>query len=328
MKFSEKTAFFFLAGFFLFSFYWGFAFAGDLKIGTWKTPQTIQPFFYEYFLPETCQAEIFNYSNLSDQKTALLAGCLDMCAATLVYAIQSASKGQPVVVVAALCNKSSGLVVRKTGKVFSVNDLKGKKIGYVPGTMDEILLRETLNKNNIYPEKDVSLIRINFFDMGMALSKGGIDAFLSGEPFPTLALEKGDCEILSYPYYDEPIGTINSVMIVTRKSIDENQEMICQLVNAHALATKYLIENKDEWLKKAAEFGTPVTVLEKAASNIELAWEIDETYVSKVRALGQRMEALGMIDAQPEYETLFDLSFVKQVKDNPEHASLPQNNTH
>ena len=61
--------------------------------------------------------KVFPFTNPADQKTALLAGSLDMTGTTLAHAIQSAVMGQPVVVVAALCNKCSALVVRKDGPV-------------------------------------------------------------------------------------------------------------------------------------------------------------------------------------------------------------------
>jgi len=107
--------------------------AGDIKVGTWKTPQTIQPFFYEKFFPQKETLKVFSFTNPADQKVALLAGSLDMCGTTLAHAIHSASFGQPVVVVAALCNKCSALVVKKDGRVKAVKDLKGMKMGYVPG---------------------------------------------------------------------------------------------------------------------------------------------------------------------------------------------------
>ena len=124
---------------------------------------------------------MFSFTNPADQKTALLAGSLDMCGTTLAHAIHSASKGEPVVLVAALCNKCSALVVKTDGPINSIADLKGKTIGYVPGTMHEILLREALTRNGLSPLKDVKLTRVDFFDMGLALASGGIDAFLSGE---------------------------------------------------------------------------------------------------------------------------------------------------
>jgi len=289
------------------------SFAREVRIGTWKTPQTIQPFFYERFLPSIYKTRVYPFTNPADQKTALLAGSLDMCGTTLAHAIQSASQDQPVVLVASLCNKCSALVVRKDSAIRQVKDLKGKKIGYVPGTMHEILLRETLVRNNISPDRDVKLTRVDFFDMGAALAGKNIDAFLSGEPFPTLAVVQGFGRILSYPYYGESIGTINAGMLVRRETIDENPELIMELVRAHARSTEYLKMNSDRWFEKAAEFGVGPGILERASSNIELAWYMDHDFITRTRALGERMKALGVIERQPNYDRLFDLSFVTEI---------------
>ncbi len=296
-----------------------YAFAGNLKVGTWKTAQTIQPFFYHKYMTDN-ECRVFSFTNPADQKTALLAGSLDMCGTTLAHAIHSASLGQPVVVVAALCNKCSALVVRKDGPIHKIADLKGKKIGYVPGTMHEILLREALTRNNLSPDRDVRLTRVDFFDMGIALSKGAIDAFLSGEPFPTLAVSQGYGRILAYPYYDDTIGTINAGMMVTRKMIQKRPDLVKELVRAHANSTIYLKNNKELWLRRASSFGTDLAILEKAAANMELAWKMDQTFVDKAKALGSRMQALKVIKRQPDYDRLFDLSFVKQISSEIENG--------
>ena len=290
-----------------------------VRIGTWKTAQTIQPFFYAEFMEPGIKPEVFAFTNPADQKTALLAGSLDMCGTTLAHAIHSAVQDQPVVVVAALCNKCSALAVRADGPIRSVADLKGRTIGYVPGTMHEILLRETLTRSGLSPEQDVRLTRVDFFDMGMALARGGIDAFLSGEPFPTLAELQGYGRILSYPYYDESVGTINAGLLVRRDTIKTDPGLVLALVRAHARATAHLTKHPDRWLKRAADFGTAIGVLEKAAANMELAWEMDMDFVCRTRALGQRMQALGLIDRQPDYDRLFDLNFVDQVRTQKGH---------
>jgi len=195
-----------------------------------------------------------------------------------------------------------------------VKDLKGRRIGYVPGTMHEILLRETLVRQGLVPERDVRLTRVDFFDMGLALARGGIDAFLSGEPFPTQAVMEGYGEILAYPYFDDSVGTINAGMLVRRETIEKNPMLVQNLVNAHTRATQHLQAYPDVWLRRASTFGTGLPILEKAASNMELAWNIDDTYVRKVRVLGKRMQALGVIQRQPDYDRLFDLSFVRRVR--------------
>ncbi len=289
-------------------------FAADFRVGTWKTAQTIQPFLYQEYLAPGDRARIFAFTNPADQKNALLAGSLDMAGTTLAHAIQSAVMGQPVVVVAALCNKCSALVVRAEGPVRQVADLKGKKIGYVPGTMHEILLRETLTRSGLSPKSDVHLVRVDFFDMGTALARGSIDAFLSGEPFPTMALVQGYGRILSYPYYGESVGTINAGMLVTRELIEKNPVAVQELVNAHARATEALKHDRGLWLDRAAAFGTPRALLDKAADNMELAWSMDAAFVNRAKALGDRMQALGLIDHQPDYDQLFDLRFVQQVQ--------------
>lgn len=284
-----------------------------LRVGTWKTAQTIQPFFYSQFLDGEVDVQVFPFTNPADQKTALLAGSLDMCGTTIAHAIHSAAQGQPVVVVAALCNKCSALVVGEKSRITTVGQLKGRKIGYVPGTMHEILLREALTRSRLSPEKDVRLTRVDFFDMGLALARGSIDAFLSGEPFPTLAVHQGYGRILDYPYYDDTVGTINAGMLVTRQILEAHPERVLQLVKAHARATGFLNRHPDQWLARAAAFGTDPVVLKAAATNMELAWEMDEDFVAKAKALGARMQALHMIERQPDYDRLFDLQFVQRV---------------
>ena len=283
------------------------------RAGTWKTAQTIQPFFYDRF--GAGDVEVFSFTNPADQKTALLAGGLDICGTTLAHAIHSASQGQPVVVVAALCNKCSAFVVKKDGPVQAVADLRGRKIGYVPGTMHEILLRETLVKNGLNPDADVRLTRVDFFDMGLALARGNIDAFLSGEPFPTLALLQGYGRVLSYPYYGDTVGTINAGMLVRQETIDKDPDLVLDMVRAHAKATAWLRKNPEAWLKRASTFGTDIKVLKTASANMELAWDMDEDFLDRVRALGERMQALGLIKTQPDYDRLINLDFVNRLKE-------------
>jgi NitT/TauT family transport system substrate-binding protein len=289
----------------------------ELRVGTWKTAQTIQPFFYHDFLPANVKVDVRTFTNPADQKTALLAGSLTMTGTTLAHAIHSATLGQPVVIVAALCNRASALVVGSNSGIEEVADLKGKTIGYVPGTMHEILLRETLQRSGLSPATDVRLMRVDFFDMGIALARGNIDAFLSGEPFPTLAVDQGYGRILSYPYFQDSVGTINAAMIVNRATVVKNPELVQQLVNAHAAATDWLNANPQKWLLAATEFGTPLPILEQAAGNMELTWNMDDTFVRQVQALGEQMQALGIISRQPDYEQLFDLSFVRKINSKP-----------
>lgn len=279
------------------------------KVGSWKTAQTIQPFFYQDYMKGDQLIEVLPFSNPGDMKAALLAGSLDLSGSTLVTAISAASRGEPIVVVAGLCNKSSAFVVRSDSDIQRERDLLGKKIAYVPGTIHHLLLLDLLAENGLDPIRDVELIRIDFFDMGQALAQKTVDAFYSGEPYPSIALVEGYGRILSYP---QSFGNLNSVMITTKDKIKEEPIKIQTLVSAHIDATEALTMDQDLWFKKAKEFGTAGDVMEISADNIELIWDIDTSYLDQARELAFAMKKQGLIQELPDMAKLFDLQFIKQ----------------
>lgn len=285
------------------------------RVGTWKTAQTIQPFFYQQFAGRP--VTVFPFTNPADQKAALLAGSLDMCGTTLALAIAAASRGEPVVLVAALCDKCSALTVKADGPVKTVADLRGRKIGYVPGTMHEVLLRETLTRAGIDPNRETTLMRVDFFDMGAALSRGDIDAFLSGEPLPSQTVIDGYGRILAHPYFDDAIGPINAGMLTTKKAAAETPDKVAAMVAAHVGATRMLRDNPDSWLQAASAFGVPRPVLDRAAPNMELSWDMDEAFIRRLAALGRRMLELGLIEREPDYAALCDTRFVRAARQGP-----------
>lgn len=283
-------------------------------VGTWKTAQTLTPYFYQDFLADGDTVEVMPFTNPGDQKTALLAGSLDMTGTTIPTAIAAAAAGEPVKIVASLCNKCSALAVGADSDIESPADLKGKTIAYVPGTMHHALLLDVLRRAGLDPETDVTLTRIDFFDMGQALAGGQIDAFLSGEPYPSQAVREGYGRILRYPYFDDSIGTINAAMLVTEDTIANDPALVQKLVDAHIAATVYENENRDAWLDKAASFGTDKALLEASADNIELCWDIDEAYIENCKNLAEQMVELGLIDKVPNIDAMFDLSFLEAAK--------------
>ena len=286
--------------------------AVKMTVCTWKTAQTIQPFIYDKFANKGETVEVKPFTNPGDMKTALLAGDLDFTGTTWATAIMAASKGEPVKVVAAMTEKCSALVVGKDSDIKTTKDLKGKTIAYVPGTMHHILLLEVLNKAGLDPAKDVTLKKIDFFDMGQALASKSIDAFLSGEPFPSIAEIDGYGRVLEYPYFDDSVGYINAAMLTTEDEIKKEPEKIQRLVDMHIQASKYYMEHKDEWIDRAAEFGTEKKYLEKAKDNMALAWDLTDDTKTKVKKLAEKMKELNIIDNVPDIDALIDTSFLEK----------------
>jgi NitT/TauT family transport system substrate-binding protein len=103
-------------------------------------------------------------------------------------------------------------------------------------------------------------------------------------------------------------------MLTTKEQIENNRDEIQILVTSHVKATEYLNGHQEEWINMASEFGTDSEVLNIAADNMELAWDMDEAYVQQAENLAERMKELGMISEIPDMDVLFDLSFVEQAR--------------
>ena len=199
----------------------------QVKVGTWKTAQTILPYFYDQFVPENYELEVLPFTTPGDQKAALLAGELDMTGTTQVTAIYAAA---------------------------------------------------------------------------------------AGEPYPSDAVLKGDGRVLSYPYFDDSISTINAGMTVTKDTIKNNPEPVQALVNAHMKAADYLQENQDVWFEKAYEFGTTKEIMGISSQNIERCGDIDEAFIQHTGNLAQKMKELGILNEVPDVDAMFDLSFLENAK--------------
>ena len=142
-----------------------------------------------------------------------------------------------------------------------------------------------------------------------------IDAYLSGEPLPTLAKRQGYGEILAYPYYGEGIGAINSGMIVRRDFVEKNPERVMEMLRAHRKATEQCMSDKAFWLETSSKmFGVELDVLRDAADNMELVWDMDDTFMKQLSALGKRMLELGIIKKEPDYNALVDRRFVAALR--------------
>ena len=61
-------------------------------------------------------------------------------------------------------------------------------------------------------------------------------------------------------------------------------------------------------------FGVDIDVLRDAAGNMELAWDMDDAFVLKLKALGRRMLELGMISREPDYDRLVERRFVDVLR--------------
>jgi NitT/TauT family transport system substrate-binding protein len=264
-------------------------------------------------LPPGWKTEITYFTTPGDMTNALLSDSVDLAYIGLTIAAVARSKDQPIVVVANQAGKGTAIVARTDSPIKAIADLKGKKIGNLPNSIHDILLREELRKANLKLD-EVTLIRLAPADMPAALQRGDVDAFSGNEPNSTQTVMSGYGRVIMYPY-DNPVGTINVGVLSSERVVKNKADMLRVWAQAHAKATEELSKNPDQWADMVTkEWGYDRAATRRSMDNIELKWEMDERFMSQMAAFTDRLKGLGVIQSIPDLNKLVVREFVGQVK--------------
>ncbi len=189
-----------------------------------------------------------------DINTFLFSGALEFMWAGDMPVIKAAAN-IPIVITAQVKTAFASVVARH---LFSMDQLKGRRIGVAPGSSAHQVLLHGLALNNLV-EKDVQLVKMPVNQMIDAMKKGTIDAFAIWEPTVTLATDQiEDLTVLyraltySYLYFSKSIfdGHPEIVKLLTAANLravrwmGRSQEHSYQACQWHiALAEAFLKES-------------------------------------------------------------------------------------
>jgi NitT/TauT family transport system substrate-binding protein len=292
--------------------------AGDartVKIGTLKLIHSMAPQFYEQFVPAGVRVEVIPFDSPPDGKNGLVSGAVDFGNFGLAAATLGAAAGEPVVVIAATCNKGMGIVVGKDSGIATIAQLKGKKVAYQTGSTQEVVFREECRKANLVMQTDVQLIRLSFGDMANALARGDVDAYVGAEPGPSISVTSGKGKVLSFPY-DTPVGSVNMVFATRPELLKNDLPLVKSIVKMHAQATAHAgsPKNKAEFIEKTVKtLGIAANVVDYALPNVDLSWRIDDAYRKRAEYYGAQMLELKQIAKLPNYNGFIDTSVLASV---------------
>lgn len=292
----------------------GRAFAAErtVKIGALKLIHSITPYFYEKFAPEGVKFEIIPFETPTDGKNAVVTGTVDFGLFGFAAATLGGANGEPLVVIAAACNRGMAVVAKKDSGINTIKDLRGKKVAILPGSTQEVVILDRLAAEGM-TVKDVEAVRLSFSDMAPALARGDIDAYVGAEPGPGISLANGVGQIVEYPY-STPTGSLNMVLTTRRELIEKDPDLIKALLKTHRAASEYAMKDHDAFIAMAMQkLGQQKPSIEKAAPNVELTWNIDDQFMKQAEYYGGQMLAKKQIRQLPDYKTFIDASFVKAL---------------
>lgn len=271
-----------------------------IKVGTLKLIHGITPYFYEKFTPAGYKIEVIPFETPTDGKNAVVTKSVDFGTYGLAAATLGAAAGEPVVIIAPQCNGGMAIVVKKDAGIGSFKELKGKRVGILPGSTQEAVFLDRLKAEGM-TIKDVKSVRVSFSEMAGALERGDVHAYVGAEPGPSISVTRGVGKVLEFPY-STPTGSVNMVMTTHADTLKNNAELAKVFLEIHRKAAEYATANRAALVEMSgSKLGLPADVAKLAAENVEFTWKIDDEWIKRSKYYGSLMLERKQIRKLPDY---------------------------
>jgi len=205
------------------------------------------------------------------------------------------------------------LVVAVDSAIHSVGDLRGRTLGVKKGTSTYGGLLLLLAQKEIDPA-EIRIIDMKPNEMPDALAAGSIDAFVASEPTPSLAEQRGACELTTLG----GVGNTYPILILARRDlVTERPEQVTRFLRAIQKAERTIQTDPNgtaRTLAAIASLSPEVTrgVMNRHTYELTLAPPILESLTQTAAFL----EAQGTIDAVPDLTHAADSNPLQSIRDD------------
>ncbi|MBI3332211.1 ABC transporter substrate-binding protein [Candidatus Peregrinibacteria bacterium] len=268
-----------------------------------------------YFKDEGLDVEIVKFEAPNQIIDALLSDQVGVAApgaAAGITAVSQSKKPGTIKIVSVQGGtatlKNEAFVVKKGSTIKSFTDLKGKKLGILPGIQWQTIARDILAKNGLTSGTDVTVVDLAIPLQVPALASGQVDALLAIEPSPTIAVAKDIGEIamqsptiqfIADPFY-AGVGDI------TTKFASENPELTEKILRVFDKSTDEVNANPDA----ARQYLKGYTALDDSLINsvpllqYKTYKDIDEKDIAALQAFYDIFAEYGVIDGKIDARSL------------------------
>lgn len=278
-------------------------------IGIHSSFSTLPVLAYPSYIGDGFACEVKGYAEYAEPLKALSAGEVDVCVAALPAVLQAQLDGAPVKILCNFYQKGSAIVTSAEQELTSVKELAGKTVGYTDGSMEYALLRVCLYKLGVEPDA-VTWKEMEPSKLNQALEAGEIDAYCGDTALAGTAFMGGYGKILAYPYADD-LGYGNLVLVTTESKIEEKRHWIQEIVNTNYQVMEMETPVDGYGLEAAEDLGQNAQGVAQERENYEWVWDMEEEYVMYTRNLCNYLVQMGIFQAMPDINTLFDFTFLE-----------------
>jgi NitT/TauT family transport system substrate-binding protein len=245
---------------------------------------------------------------------AMLAGELDVAYVGAAPVLSALATGLDAKIVAGVNTQGSDLVVRNDFEYTGPQSLKGATIGtFPPGSIQDTVLRDWLQKNNLTPDKDVFIKGMTPGDAVTAILAGKVDGVFLPTPSPSTVVNQGKGKIVVHSGDMYPNHTC-CVLVVSGKLIREHPEIVRQIIKTNDKAVAWNLENIDEAAQiYSTRTGASLADVKASLADWDGNWASDpNVIVEPVLDYAKIQYELGFIKKPLTKEEIFDLTFYQK----------------
>lgn len=226
------------------------------------------------------KVELIPFKSSADVFIAMRSGDIDMATMGMnVLATGLAENPElPVSIVAGVSPGRSQLLIRNGSGITKWDDLRGRNIGIVRGSTDELIFKIALAKNNIDMDKDTKVTTFQGpADLLLALRNGDVDAVVTYQPNTAQAVSQGIAtEPADLNAQLTEWASVPSDAVATNKVIESNPEGVQEVINTYVEITK-TFEDKETWVDTALKYQSgDKPLLLSALSSATPWWKLEQ----------------------------------------------------
>ena len=236
------------------------------------------------------------------------------------------SKGKTLRIIAGVASGGAAFVVRNDSGIERFEDIQGKRASAPQkGNTQDVALQYLMKQKGLAPKNqggNVEIFHIGGGDQITALSRAQVDAIWTVEPWVSRLVSEANGKILFEEKELWPEGKYaTTVLVASKKFIDQHPEMVQKWVDGHVEITKYLNKNLQEAkeiFNKELQFETgkalPKAYLDQSFERIQFTTDPME---SSVQDSAKRAAEIGYLGKNAvDLNNLYNLSFLNGVKND------------
>jgi ABC-type nitrate/sulfonate/bicarbonate transport system substrate-binding protein len=245
--------------------------------------------------------------------SALVRGAIDGIATSWTYLVQIAFNQLPGTCVSGMAGGGSRLLVPKGSKVNSFADLKGKRIGVVEYSFQDILFIYACKQKGIDPFKELSRVNLSSPSGVVAgMTTGQVDACAIWEPYASILIIDQGARMISN-LHDDSFGISNGGLYLHNDFIRKYPDATQDIVNATVKATDFIVADKNAWVERVRQVtGQNEAVAQMAVANCTPSIDIP---MGTIRSIAKAMYELGIQnrDVSADLDNYIDYKFLEKA---------------